>query len=121
MLHFGCGRWKFIEISVWDKDNNGDDNLMPTKYYLVCNAGRCSLTYANSGSKLNFDIELIPDQNECSPNPCHNGGTCSDGSCGFLCFCPPGYHGPKCEHIDPCTASGPIPSDSDPNGPISLC
>lgn len=32
----------------------------------------------------------------CPPDNCHNGGTCIRGSSGFLCNCPPGFHGLNC-------------------------
>lgn len=34
-IWFGCGRWKFIEVSVWDGDGGCDDNLMPARYYPI--------------------------------------------------------------------------------------
>ncbi|XP_030844399.1 uncharacterized protein LOC763130 isoform X3 [Strongylocentrotus purpuratus] len=37
------------------------------------------------------------DINDCSPDPCENGGTCSDGVNTFTCACDPGYTGPTCE------------------------
>ena len=34
----------------------------------------------------------------CADNPCLNGGTCiSNGFGGFVCQCPPGYSGTRCE------------------------
>ena len=33
---------------------------------------------------------------ECSPDPCHNGGTGQDGINGFTCACPDGYHDATC-------------------------
>ena len=34
--------------------------------------------------------------NECSSNPCQNGGTCNDGVNGYTCACVPGYVGTEC-------------------------
>ena len=37
----------------------------------------------------------------CSPNPCHNGGTCiefADNSTGALCLCDVGFAGELCEY-----------------------
>ena len=33
---------------------------------------------------------------DCSPDPCENGGICSDGVNTFTCACDPGYTGPTC-------------------------
>ena len=33
----------------------------------------------------------------CHPNPCENGGSCSDKDIGFECLCTSGYTGSKCE------------------------
>lgn len=38
------------------------------------------------------------DINECSRNPCLNGGTCLDRVNGFNCSCPSGYKGSRCEN-----------------------
>ena len=97
-IWFGCGRWKFIEVSVWDGDGGCDDNLMPARYYPICNTGKCSITYSYGGARLYLDIELTPDGNECSSSPCRNGGTCTDLACGFRCTCLSGYHGTYCEY-----------------------
>ena len=34
--------------------------------------------------------------NECSPNPCKNGGTCTDLVNGFSCSCVAGYTADDC-------------------------
>lgn len=39
--------------------------------------------------------------NPCEPNPCRNGGMCSEDPGGFVCHCPDGFAGLRC-HID-CT------------------
>ena len=36
------------------------------------------------------------DINDCSPDPCENGGICSDGVNTFTCACNPGHTGPTC-------------------------
>lgn len=35
--------------------------------------------------------------NECSSNPCQNGGTCTDGINGFTCACTAQWTGPLCQ------------------------
>ena len=39
----------------------------------------------------------IVDLEECSSDPCINGAVCIDGIDRFICFCPPGFYGIKCE------------------------
>ena len=115
-LSFGCGQWRFIEVSVWDNDSGSEDELMPVRRFPVCNTegGRCSITYVNAGATLFFDIEVTPWQlqNECaSSNPCLNGGTCVDTPCSFRCDCPPLYVGDQCEDF----------MCRDGNGQIEIC
>ena len=38
----------------------------------------------------------VVDINECSPNPCKNGGRCTDLVNGFSCSCVAGYNGDDC-------------------------
>ncbi|XP_060618494.2 sushi, von Willebrand factor type A, EGF and pentraxin domain-containing protein 1 isoform X2 [Anolis sagrei] len=43
---------------------------------------------------------------ECFLQPCHNSGTCKQVGSGYICICPPGYGGLKCEKdIDECSSS----------------
>ena len=42
-------------------------------------------------------IYFHPDINECSSNPCLNGGTCVDQVNGYLCNCQDGYQGVRCQ------------------------
>lgn len=43
------------------------------------------------------------ESDECSPNPCFNGGSCTDGADSYICTCPSGYGGDRCEtNIDDC-------------------
>ena len=39
----------------------------------------------------------IPDIDECAPNPCQNGGTCTDKVNAYTCNCLAGYQGTNCE------------------------
>lgn len=38
---------------------------------------------------------FLIDLNECSPNPCQNGGICLDGNGDFTCECSAGWTGNK--------------------------
>ena len=37
------------------------------------------------------------DIDDCSPNPCQNGGACTDGVNSYQCTCAAGYTGTNCE------------------------
>ncbi|XP_072174323.1 cubilin-like [Diadema setosum] len=64
-----------------------------------CVHGRCE--YTGSGyrcicevgwTSTNCDVNI----NDCSTNPCQNGGTCIDDVDGFICQCQSGWAGPTC-------------------------
>lgn len=66
-----------------------------------------------SGPKCNVEVD------ECSSNPCRNGGTCVDEENGFHCLCPAGFHEPYCySHVDVCSNSPCVHGNcrEDPNG-----
>ena len=42
-------------------------------------------------------ISFAADINECTPNPCQNGGSCTDMVDGYVCSCAAGYTGTNCE------------------------
>ena len=39
----------------------------------------------------------ITDIDDCEPNPCEHGGTCTDGVNSYTCECVDGYTGVNCE------------------------
>jgi len=40
---------------------------------------------------------IVTDIDECSSDPCENGGTCHDGVNSYSCSCAPGFIGRNCE------------------------
>ncbi|XP_033110748.1 cubilin-like [Anneissia japonica] len=65
-------------------NNPGFQMTSGSSYICICNPG-----YSGNNCQNNV--------NECSSNPCQNGGTCSDGVDGYTCSCASGYDGPNCE------------------------
>jgi len=75
--------------------------------YIVCSLLFCvtSFWYIAGSSPFRHNVKLMLDflfshfldVDECSSNPCENGGTCTDGVNGFTCSCLAGYTGTTCE------------------------
>ena len=38
----------------------------------------------------------VSDIDDCTPNPCQNGGNCTDDVDGFTCACVTGFNGETC-------------------------
>ena len=49
-----------------------------------------------SKKETSKNIKTLPDVNDCSPNPCQNGGTCTDGVNSYTCSCAAGFTGDNC-------------------------
>ena len=73
-------------------------------YTCICDAG-----YTGDNCETNI--------NECDPNPCQNGGTCTDGINSYTCTCPLGYSGDDCETGNMSTALQHKNKDHDTNFP----
>ena len=55
--------------------------------------------YTQSKSKTpTYPLHSLADIDECSPNPCLNGGSCEDGVNSYKCTCLPGFDGKNCEN-----------------------
>ena len=44
-----------------------------------------------------YTLFLFVDIDECTSNPCQNGGTCADDTGGYTCRCDVGTSGTHCE------------------------
>ncbi len=67
-----------------------------TNPHLYCVETPCGLDEAWDGTGCNWI-------DDCDPNPCLNGGACTDGVNSFTCECPAGFEGDTCEiNIDDC-------------------
>ncbi|XP_030844603.1 neurogenic locus Notch protein isoform X5 [Strongylocentrotus purpuratus] len=104
-------------------DINGDDSIFTGNFDKntivtntlsvpqVCRYVRLMPVTWHSYIALRMEI-YGEDINDCSLDPCENGGICSDGVNTFTCACDPGYTGPTCEtdindcSLDPCENGG---------------
>ncbi|CAB1334897.1 unnamed protein product, partial [Coregonus sp. 'balchen'] len=65
--------------------------------------------YPSCACPLGFTGDFCEiDTDSCDPNPCLNGGNCTDHGPAFTCACPMGFNGPTCNdtHVDtlfPCS------------------
>ena len=46
--------------------------------------------------KYEIDSIIFSDIDNCDPNPCVNGGVCTDGINSYTCTCAEGYNGNNC-------------------------
>ena len=103
VLNFGCRRWKYIELQVWDSDSwfTGADDEMSSKQKTTLSVGNHQSNGHNAfgSGYMIFDYNLVLDNNECSSNPCQNGGTCVDGCASYTCRCRSPYSGTNCEQL----------------------
>jgi hypothetical protein len=77
----------------------------------VSSGANCSLETSPSLTRIcppGFDSvdDCQTNIDECTSEPCHNGGTCQDGINSFVCGCPPGFSGILCQtNIDECASN----------------
>lgn len=69
---------------------------------LTAGTGYSYKAYAiNSAGTSYSSVGTFTTLNYCSPNPCQNGGICSNTSSGALCVCATGFSGPACASTVP--------------------
>ena len=73
-----------------------DISPIPTFFHTYCLPDVSFLCRAYAPQRL--DVRLIPDRDECQPNPCLNGGTCTDGCATYSCSCPYPFTGNRCQN-----------------------
>ena len=97
----GCNSWTHFEVEVMDDDVGSDDLMFPKRQFDVepgshYNVKHCVQT--SCSGYLLFNHYLYTDRDDCSPNPCRNGGTCIDGCRKYTCYCTNSYGGPQCQY-----------------------
>lgn len=105
-MNFGCQNWvKQIFLQVWDEDNSyiqfdSDDAMSTLEMKEIELGSHQNNNHSAYGSGiLVYDYSFVLDGNDCSPNPCQNGGICVDGCASYTCQCPSNYTGTNCEHF----------------------
>ncbi len=87
----GTGATGCTDINECLTNNGGCDPLTTCTNSTGGRAcGACPTGYSGTGSTACTNI------NDCSPNPCMNGGACTDGVNSFTCTCASGWSGPTC-------------------------
>ena len=81
-IYFGSGEWRFFRIQIWDVDSGSDDEITQSETVPIKAGYHSFLKHCLEPNRcsgyLTYDYNLIEDGDECSPNPCKNGGTCRD-------------------------------------------
>ena len=104
-LNFGCRKWsRHIDLQILHSNSGGQDTALsaeeivkitPTNsIHLQWSTANQHNAYGNGF--LIYDYKFLIDGNECSSNPCQNGGTCVDGCASYTCLCRPHYRGTNC-------------------------
>ena len=101
-----CAQSSFDDVVVEPATNVG----------AVCTP--CQVVYDGGDCTVEID--------ECAPEPCQNGGTCTDGLGAFTCACAPGFSGDTCEtDVDECMSDNggcdPAVTCVDRPGPPAQC
>ena len=121
-LHEPC---KATEVAHSDKSAAGSIvGVIGDEVVVTCDAG-----YTGSGTATcrrydglalgRFSAVTCSDIDDCDPNPCKNGGTCTDKVNSFTCACADGFEGDTCETAKACTATDVAHSDKSTVGSIA--
>lgn len=100
-------RWQFFRVALF-----GGNTPLAMPLTVQVEAGEKSNVHCinnNCNGRLNFNYTFLEDGDECSPNPCQNGGTCTDEFVDFQCACRAGWGGRTCERDDSGDSCDPNP------------
>jgi hypothetical protein len=94
--YMGDGSTGCVDVDECATNNGGcDSHTTCTNTPGSFNCGACPSGYTGSGST---GCTLV---DNCSPNPCQNGGTCTNGIATYTCACATGYTGTNCQTQQP--------------------
>ena len=94
----GCAFTNSLTVQVFDDDAFSDDAMSSAERFTFSGRHTNIRHRVTSSSSMYFDIEFTQDGDECSPNPCQNGGTCIDGCASYTCSCLSSYRGDRCQY-----------------------
>lgn len=98
-MPLGVNNWQFFRIQILN-DSDGENALSMSQTIPVTPGNHSMLKHCidvDCTSYVYFDYILLEDGDECSTNPCQNGGTCVDGIASYSCNCTSQYTGSHCE------------------------
>ncbi|MFK8003195.1 MAG: ricin-type beta-trefoil lectin domain protein [Polyangiales bacterium] len=88
----------------------GTQSCQPDGDFSVCvcntmpDAGAIDAGAMDAGA-MDAGTDAGPQMTACDPNPCMNGGSCSEAGGSYSCMCPAGFLGDECQTVDVCAAS----------------
>ncbi len=100
-LDMGGREWMpFFRIELWDKDYDHDDPISVSEEIMIdkTHMERIHCIDPECHGYVQYVYNFTEDGDECLPNPCMNGGVCTDEISAYTCTCQPGWTGADC-HI----------------------